>query len=333
MKMKVLLFVTTMLFLHCLSGTAQVTIGSDNLPVAGALLDLKEQSPNSLNATATKGLGLPRVNLKKLRPTTPAQLSASIGNTGDWDLEAHIGLTIYNSDPTCYPAGIYVWNGEKWILLGNSQVQVTDYESDVEALKLFYNSNPGNTLGWNLNGNPLQFAGVTWGLPDACGNRRVLLLNVAGKNITSDTGIGRLDKLETLGVQQNQLTTLNVTQNAKLKTLVCSFNQLTTIDLTKNAELEILTCAQNLITSLDLSQNPNLIQLGCGSNKLTTLDISKNLNLDKLDVVLNYFTQGALDALKASNGNYCNFTTRSVFPQYFYNTTTIDSSVNAPACP
>ncbi len=73
MKTKLLIFILTILsLLYCLSINAQVTIGSYEKPIAGALLDLKEQTPGGENTTGTKGFGLPRVNLKKQSPKTPA---------------------------------------------------------------------------------------------------------------------------------------------------------------------------------------------------------------------------------------------------------------------
>ncbi|NDV68336.1 FISUMP domain-containing protein [Dysgonomonas sp. 25] len=96
---------------------AQVTIGSNQAPRAGALLDLTE------GATTTKGLNLPRVELTNLKPTTPAELSASIGATGNWVLNDHTGLVVYNAiDNFCGAnliyQGIYVFDGTEWQYLG-----------------------------------------------------------------------------------------------------------------------------------------------------------------------------------------------------------------------
>ncbi|NDV67832.1 hypothetical protein D0T66_02845 [Dysgonomonas sp. 25] len=95
---------------------AQVTIGSGENPNAGALLDLKMDN----QGMSTKGLVLPRVTLNMLNPGTPAGLAASIGGSGAWDMDGHIGLAVYNSasretDPsieTC--PGIHIWDGSEW---------------------------------------------------------------------------------------------------------------------------------------------------------------------------------------------------------------------------
>lgn len=58
---------------------AQVTIGSDQLPNEGALLDLKERGPFSGTATATKGLLLPRVKLIDVKPPTGQLATVELG--------------------------------------------------------------------------------------------------------------------------------------------------------------------------------------------------------------------------------------------------------------
>lgn len=84
--------------------SGQVTIGSKQPPLAGALLDLKE------DGTTTKGLGLPRVSLKD-----PYSLDDVGGGSSAADKEAHTGLLIYNPDANnelC--PGLYVWDSERW---------------------------------------------------------------------------------------------------------------------------------------------------------------------------------------------------------------------------
>lgn len=98
---------------------AQVTIGSDEQPVKGALLDIKEQATASDNVTATTGgLVLPRV---KLKDTTTLEPFISKDDL-DWINHAttrikdlHTGLTVYNLATTPpFRPGVYVWNGRQW---------------------------------------------------------------------------------------------------------------------------------------------------------------------------------------------------------------------------
>ncbi|MDR1091984.1 MAG: hypothetical protein LBL79_12990, partial [Prevotella sp.] len=99
---------------------AQVTIGSGKVPSRAALLEIKDQDPDSQNVTSTKGgLALPRVSL-----LDPATLEPFIARTDpDWtnlatqaDLKKnHIGLMVYNlSTASTFTKGIYVWTGDKW---------------------------------------------------------------------------------------------------------------------------------------------------------------------------------------------------------------------------
>lgn len=107
-----------------LSGSlyAQVTVGCGELPRTGALLDLKENTNVGVNSK--KGLVLPRVTLNNITPATPAELAKSIGNTGTWNMNEHIGLTVYNmNEDQCAEIpiykGPYVWTGDMWALLYN----------------------------------------------------------------------------------------------------------------------------------------------------------------------------------------------------------------------
>jgi uncharacterized protein (TIGR02145 family) len=104
-----------------LTGYSQVTIGSGIEPVGGALLDLKEKTPSDPttdNATATKGLMLPRVNLTDLSRLSggPDGSPAITGVTENPDDHSkHTGLTVYHIG-TCL--GVYVWTGSEWIKAG-----------------------------------------------------------------------------------------------------------------------------------------------------------------------------------------------------------------------
>lgn len=106
---------------------AQVTIGSANQSSQGALLDLKQQTDGS----SYLGLGLPRVMLTNLTPTTDAELAKSIGSTtGSYDKREHIGLLIYNVNEDWCSAtpihpGMYVWNGSEWEKLSQDGIKAS----------------------------------------------------------------------------------------------------------------------------------------------------------------------------------------------------------------
>ncbi|NDV70084.1 FISUMP domain-containing protein [Dysgonomonas sp. 25] len=138
---------------------AQVTIGSGEAPNAGALLDLKEAT----NGTSKKGLGLPRVELTNLKPTTPAGLAQSIGNaSGSYNLNEHIGMIVYNTKEVAFnnitckmegagPIGLYVWDGGQWQLLGKKGGAGTDVRTitdDGTQVTISYN---GETTSYHYS--------------------------------------------------------------------------------------------------------------------------------------------------------------------------------------
>jgi len=107
----------------------------------------------------------------------------------------------------------------------------------------------------------------------------VQYLNVNVQNINNLEGIQEFDSLQTLYCLNNQLTSLDVSQNIFLTQLNCQNNELTSLDLSQNILLTQLNCQNNELTSLDLSQNILLTQLGCSNNQLASLDVSQNTSL------------------------------------------------------
>lgn len=293
----VILALFTTISLH-----GQVTIGSGEKPNAGALLDLKEYAPDANNATATRGLGLPKVELSDL---TKLQIGTAPEITGADALE-HAGLLVYNAKSSmCFTEGMYVWNGTQWDQLAG--MGIGSYQSDVEALKTLYNANPGNTLGWNLTLDPSTFAGVTWAT--VCGETRVIKLDVNNKNLTSSAGIDKLYMLTELNCWSNSLTTLDVSGAKSLTYLHCGDNQITSLNVSKNTALIHLYTGFNKLTSLDVSKNPALTYIECYANQLTSLDVSKNPALVTLFchfnqlITLNVSGATALDLLYCPGNN------------------------------
>lgn len=111
--MQKLLISLSLSIIACIQVYGQVTIGSTESPVQGALLELKNiDGITNGAANANKGLGLPRVRL-----TTTRNLS-DIANTPS-ALES-VGLMVYNintvenSEEHRVCPGIHVWNGTRW---------------------------------------------------------------------------------------------------------------------------------------------------------------------------------------------------------------------------
>ena len=94
-------------------------------------------------------------------------------------------------------------------------------------------------------------------------------------NITDLTGIEYFINLTSLYCPNNQIATLNTSQNISLTWLSCYDNQLTSLNLNGAIALEGLYAWNNQLANLDVSQNTSLISLVCNNNQLTSLNLSQ----------------------------------------------------------
>ena len=116
----------------------------------------------------------------------------------------------------------------------------------------------------------------------------VTYLGVSALNIFDLTGIEDFTNLTYLDCSGNNLTSLDISQNA-IDFLICNNNQLTSINL--NTNLLNLSCWENNLTNLNVSSNTNLTYLYCGTNQLTTIDLSQNPYLSSLMADNNALTE------------------------------------------
>jgi len=104
MKAKVILLIIGLLSFYQFV-QSQVTIGSGEAPLKGAILDLKEDDNTEKNSS--KGLGLPRVEL-----SSPTILTVDDNSNRN----KYKGLTVYNlSTVNGLAKGTYTWDGTKWM--------------------------------------------------------------------------------------------------------------------------------------------------------------------------------------------------------------------------
>ncbi|MDU1906378.1 MAG: hypothetical protein E6772_16530 [Dysgonomonas sp.] len=104
---------------------AQVTIGSDNAPEKAALLELKTKGETKGSVSSERGgLLLPRVEIRNV-----GELGVFSKVTGLDNAEErlkHTGLAVYNIGTTntngsvLVGKGIYVWNGSRWMEMGEA---------------------------------------------------------------------------------------------------------------------------------------------------------------------------------------------------------------------
>ena len=94
-----------------------------------------------------------------------------------------------------------------------------------------------------------------------------------------------------LNCNKNKLTSLDVSKNPALRILYCEMNQLSTMDVSNNPVLDLFDVAYyNPISSLDVSKNQNLRYLACAETQMTNLDISNNSMLIELSCGRNQLT-------------------------------------------
>ena len=97
--------------------------------------------------------------------------------------------------------------------------------------------------------------------------------------ITSLTGIELFPNLTRLNCDDNNLSSLDVSNNTALTDLCCDYNNLSSLDVSNNTALATLSCVENNLSNLDVSNNTALEDLYCFENNLSSLDLSNNTAL------------------------------------------------------
>lgn len=176
---------------------AQVTIGTLEKPIDGALLQLKNNTETEgNNVNADKGLLLPRVHLtsiSNLYPMFPIEY-----NKGTQD-PLHTGLIVYNVNEDLYNgdgAGMYYWDGEKWYGLGLTPRTIS------ASPAVLYISEHTPRISATLTTKPV---GLPW---------EVTMSNVIN---SSSYVFTKTDRMYTLNFHRDQLTAGNKTYTFKLK--------------------------------------------------------------------------------------------------------------------
>ncbi len=149
-----------------------------------------------------------------------------------------------------------------------------------------------------LNGNILSLEAQTYAS-----------LSLNSKNISNLTGIEAFTNITNLSCADNQISSINLSENTLLENLTIRDNMLTSLDLNKNTALTSIDCQDNDITALDISQNTLLEILNCKNNELTALNTNSNLKLLNITCSFNqitsldFSTNSALEDLNCQANN------------------------------
>ena len=93
-----------------------------------------------------------------------------------------------------------------------------------------------------------------------------------------------LGEYENYSYNGNNITSINLSNNAELKELHLEGNDIENLNLSNNLKLEALYASSNEFTELDLSHNTLLKRIRLISSKLTTIDLTHNALLEELDL-------------------------------------------------
>lgn len=134
-----------------------------------------------------------------------------------------------------------------------------------------------------------------WGISDLTGIEAFTALDVlnCGNNQLTSLDLSNNTALTLLNCFNNQLSSLDVSNNTALTNLMCNSNELSTLDVVNNTDLSVLNCSKNQLSSLNVSNNTGLTLLYCQGNALSSLDVINNTALNYLSCYHNQL--GSLD--------------------------------------
>ena len=145
---------------------------------------------------------------------------------------------------------------------------------------------------------------------------------IANLSIADLTGIADFTALKTLYCPQNQLTSLDVTNNLLLERLVCNLNNITNLNVSNNLLLNELSCSDNQITNIDVSSNLALVTLSLGNNQITNINVSSNTSLESLSCDGNQISN--IDVMSNNNLKTLTFSNNNIVSLDVSNNTALE---------
>lgn len=127
-----------------------------------------------------------------------------------------------------------------------------------------------------------------------------------GQNISSLEGIEAFTALTELYCHQNNLMSLDLSQNTALTLLRCNNNPLNGLDLSQNIALSKVYCYSNTLVSLDVSRNTALTEFYCSNNQLTSLNIANGNNMNINSQSFSSYNNPNLSCIQVDDVAYSN---------------------------
>ncbi|WP_130733787.1 T9SS type A sorting domain-containing protein [Flavobacterium sp. J27] len=149
---------------------------------------------------------------------------------------------------------------------------------------------------------------------------------VSNYNISDLTGLEDFASIEALYINNNPITTIDLSGNPILYDVSLTNLNLTSINLSNNSILGFLDLTNNSLTNLDLSSLTNLQYLNLEGNSITDLDLSSKTSLTTLNVKNN-----SLISLNVKSGNNIILTTFDASNNPSLTCIEVDNDSNATA--
>ncbi|MCH2231840.1 MAG: T9SS type A sorting domain-containing protein [Crocinitomicaceae bacterium] len=128
----------------------------------------------------------------------------------------------------------------------------------------------------------------------------VTTLSVENQNINDLTGIEAFTSITYLSCFDNNLSSLDLSNNSSLINFSAYNNQITSLNIGGLVLLENVDVSWNSLSSLDFTSHPALTGLYCYQNNLTSLTIQNNVNLTEFSCGNNQLS-GLLDVSAMPN--------------------------------
>jgi len=297
-------------------------LSSLDIPTGIANLNISHNAFTSLDLSSTVELSILDCSYNQL---TTLDLRNGINNqiVNDYDFDAR-----NNPDLTCIYVDDPAWSTTNWTQIDNNLHFVADGSGCQFYADHTY-----------VPDDNFEQALIDQGYDDVLDNwvktvniNNIYFLDITNKSISDLTGIEDFTSLETLDCSGNQLSTLDVSNNANLMEFACVNNQLTSLTLNSTASVVMcggnqltsldvpdsttnLVCSNNAITALDLSATTELSILDCSNNQLTSLDLRNGINNQiRYDYDFDARNNPNLTCIYVDDVNYSNTTWPNIDP-------------------